>query len=347
MPPRVAIVIVTYDSERHVDACLRSLAAARLEPGSVMVVDNASTDATVGRVRDGFPWVELIECDRNRGFAGGNNVGIRRALERGAEYVYLLNPDTIVDPEFLREAVSVAEADPRVATVQSLLLLAARPDRINTAGNGINFLGYGYVRSYDAHRASAPAIPTEIPFASGAAMLVRCAALQEVGGFDEELFLYQEDMDLGWRLRLAGYRSVLAPGSVVWHDYEFSRNTRKLYFIERNRYLALAKNLRLRSLLVLTPFLLAAELAVLVVAAGSGWLPEKLRADAHFLRPETWRHVARERRRVAGFRRLSDREVGQVFSADIQIGDAAGGWLTRILHRPMALTWRVIRPILG
>ena len=349
MARRVTIVVVTYNCERHVERCFQSLEMAGLDglDAQVIVVDNASSDATARRIHDDFPWVQLVQSDRNLGFAGANNLAIRRAIEVGSEYVYLLNPDTEVHPDFLREALAVADGDPYVAAVQSLLLLAAEPDRINTAGNCINFLGFGFCGQFGQPRTSAPVEPVDIPFASGAAALLSCAALEEVGAFDELLFLYQEDMDLGWRLRLGGYHSVLAPRSVVWHAYEFSRNTRKLYFVERNRYIVLAKNLSLRSLLVLSPFLLAAELAILAVAAGSGWLPEKLRADAECLRPATWRHVVRERRRIAMFRRLRDREVGQVFSPNLHLGEAAGGWLTRTLRVPMSLAWQAILPLLG
>src|SRR5512133_2293307 len=113
--PRVSIVVVTYDSARDVEACFGSLAAARLHGAEVIAVDNASADGTPALVRERFPWVTVIEAGSNLGFAGGNGLGVRRALEGGAEWVFLLNPDTDVDPGFLEEAIAVAEADPRAA----------------------------------------------------------------------------------------------------------------------------------------------------------------------------------------------------------------------------------------
>lgn len=345
----MVVVVLTWNAERHVDACLGSLArldAAGLD-ASVLLVDNGSTDGTVAAVRARFPAVELLEAGRNLGFAAGNDLGIEAALARGADWVYLLNPDTDVDPAFLAEAVAVGEADPGTAAVQSLLLLHPERDLVNTAGNEIHFLGFGYCGGYRRPRAAAGQEAREIPFASGAAVLLRAAALRQVGLLDPELFLYQEDQDLGLRLRLAGWRARLAPRSLVWHHYAFSRNPVKYFWLERNRYLVLAKNLRLRSLLVLAPALLGAELAMLGLALAGGWLGQKVRADAALLSPRLWAHLRAERARVAALRRVRDAELARWFTPAIEFEGLEGGWLPRLLKGPMALAWRLLRPLLG
>ena len=345
----MVVVVLTYDAERHVDACLGSL--ARLDPAgldaSVLVVDNASRDGTVAAVRDRFPAVELLQTGENLGFAGGNDVGLEAALARGADWVYLLNPDTDVDPAFLAEAVAVGEADPATAAVQSLLLLHPERELINSAGNQVHFLGFGHCGGYRAPRATAGDEPREIPFASGAAVLLRAEALRQVGLLDPVLFLYQEDQDLGLRLRLAGWRARLAPRSLVWHHYAFSRNPQKLFWLERNRYLVLLKNLRLRSLLVLAPMLLAAEVAMLGLALAGGWLGPKLRADAALLSPRLWAHLRAERARGAARRRIRDLELARWFTPALEFEGLEGGWLPRLLKAPMALAWRLARPLLG
>jgi GT2 family glycosyltransferase len=344
---RVAIVVVTYNSAGDLDACFGSLARARLGAAQVFAVDNASSDGTPALIRQRHPWVTLIETGANLGYAGGNDVGIRRALDAGAEWVYLLNPDTDVDPEFLAEALAVAETDPRAAAVQSLLLLNPERDLVNTAGNAVHFLGFGYCGSYRARRADVPDEPVEITYASGAAVLLRADALREVGAFDETLFLYHEDLDLGLRLRLAGWRARLAPRSVVWHHYEFSRNAAKYFWMERNRYVVLAKTLRLRSLLVLAPFLACAEVALLGVALAGGWLREKARADAALFSPAVRAHIRDERRRVQALRRITDRELARWFTPVVEFEGLPGGWLPRLLGRAMTLAWRALRPLLG
>jgi GT2 family glycosyltransferase len=347
VPGRVAIVVVTYESARDVDACFGSLAAARLHGAEVIAVDNASSDGTPALLRERHPWVTVVEAGANLGFAGGNGVGIRRALEGGAEWIYLLNPDTDVEPAFLEEALAVAEGAPSIGAVQSLLLLHPDRDRLNTAGNRIHFLGFGYCGGYRAPRASAPAEPVDIAFASGAAVLLRAAALRDVGAFDEFLFMYQEDQDLAIRLRLRGWRARLAPRSLVWHRYAFSRNPRKYYWLERNRYIVLAKNLRLRSLLVLAPLLVATDVALLAVAAAGGWLPEKLRADRDLLSRRVRDHVRAERARIQATRTVSDRELASGFTHELEFEGLAGGWLPRLLRVPMKLAWALVRPLLG
>ncbi len=342
---RVTIVVLTYDCERYVDACFGSLQRADLAgiEASIVAVDNGSRDGTVARIREGYPDVTVIETGANLGFAGGNNVALRRTLEAGGDYVYLLNPDTEVAPGFLEEALSVAEARPEAGAVQSLLLLANERDRINTAGNVIQFLGFGHCGRYREPVERAPRDPVEIGFASGAAALLRIEALREVGLFDEELFLYQEDMDLGWRLRMAGWDNVLAPRSVVYHEYEFSRAPTKFFYIERNRYLVLLKNASARTLLLLAPLLFASELALIAVATRSGWLRQKLRADAYFFRPATWRHVLRERARMRWLRRRTDAEVMAIHVPDLSFADLPSPFLTRVANPMMRIAWTVVR----
>lgn len=344
--PRAAVVVVTFESRRFVERCFGSLARARLGDALVIAVDNASRDGTAEAIRTGFPSVIVMDAGANLGFAGGNNVGIRRALEAGCEWIYLLNPDTEVDPAFLEEALVVAEADPRAGAVQSLLLLDPERHLINTAGNELHFLGLGYCGLYRAPRAAAPTAPREIAFASGAGSLWRAAALREIGLFDEALFLYHEDCDLGWRLRLAGWRALVAPRSIVFHAYEFSRNARKYFLIERNRYLVLGKNLGGRSILLLLPFLAAGELGLLAVAAMSGWLGAKLRADAALLRPGTIRRLLSARREVQGRRKVGDAEVLRVVTPVVRFEGLQGGWLARAVEAPMALVWRTVRALL-
>jgi N-acetylglucosaminyl-diphospho-decaprenol L-rhamnosyltransferase len=345
--PRVALVVVTWNSARDVDTCFRSLERARLGGARVIAVDNASSDGTAAIVRERFPWVTVVETGANLGFAGGSAAGISRALEAGAEWIHLLNPDTDVDPGFLEEALAVGDADPRTAAVQSLLLLHPERDRVNTAGNAIHFLGFGSCGLYRAPRSAAPTEPREIPFASGASVLLRSAALRDAGSFDPFLFMYQEDQDLGIRLRLRGWRSRLAPRSVVWHRYAFTRNPRKYYWLERNRYVVLAKNLRIRTLVVLAPFLLGAEVALLALAAAGGWLPEKLRADRAVLSRAVREHVRAERARIQASRTTSDRELARWFTPTLEFEGLEGAWLPRALRVPMALVWRALGPLLG
>jgi len=331
-----------------VDRCFSSLRKADIAglDLSVIAVDNGSRDGTVRLLRERFPEVEVVENGANLGFAGGNNVGIRRALERGADFVYLLNPDTEVTPGFLREALSVARERPEAGQVQSLLLLAAERSLVNTAGNAIHFLGLGYCGRFREPASSVLDVPAEIAFASGAGVLLRTRALRDSGLLDEELFLYQEDLDLGWRMRLAGWTALLAPRSVVFHKYAFSRNPEKYYFLERNRALVLLKNLRLRNLLLLSPALLAGEVGLSAVALRGGWFRQKVRAWGHLLTPAAWRHVRAGRAAQRSIRRVEDAEIVRLWSGEVVFEGLAGSWLEGLANPAMRLAWRALRPLL-
>jgi GT2 family glycosyltransferase len=346
---RATVVVVTYDSEADVDRCFGSLARARAGGASlrVVAVDNASTDGTVRRLAERFPAVEVIHAGGNLGFAAGANLGIERARRHGAEYVYLLNPDTEVAPDFLERALEVADADPATAAVQSLLTLDPERELVDSAGNAIHFLGFGYCLEHRRPVASIDHAVREIPFASGAACLLRLAALDRTGTFAEELFLYCEDLDLGWRLRLAGFRNALAPRSIVFHHHDLAFPPAKHFFLERNRPLVLLRNLGAVSLAAVAPFFLINEVALFFVAWRQGWLRAKLAAWRALASPALLRTAVRGRRRAQSTRRVSDRELARQFAWRMEGVGARSSLALRIANPLFALLWPLLRSWYG
>ncbi|MFH1047663.1 MAG: glycosyltransferase family 2 protein [Patescibacteria group bacterium] len=343
---KVTIIVLTYNSSKYLDECFGTL--KKINQGDLAVeivaVDNASSDGTVEQIRRRWPGIRVVETGSNLGFAGGNNIAMRAAIESGSDYVYLLNHDTEVQTDFLLEAVRIMETSVDIGAVQSLLLLHPEKELVNSAGNAIHFLGFGYCRSYrlPVEKISRTDWP-DIAYASGAGVLLRSSALRQVGLFDERLFMYHEDLDLGWRLRLAGYRSVLAPKSVVWHKYEFSRSIGKYYFMERNRYIVLFKNLKLWSLIVLAPSLIMSEFFLSLAAVRGGWWSKKFRALMYFLSPSAWRHIILERERVAGFRKIGDREAMKLFTYEIRDQEGISLFTLWVANPLMNIVWRTIR----
>ncbi|MDP3995522.1 MAG: glycosyltransferase family 2 protein, partial [bacterium] len=234
MKNKIAIIIVTYNGSRWIRKCLASVFKSEYEGGfGVIVIDNASSDGTADIVEQEFPEVEVIRSAKNLGFVGGNNIGIKEALKQGCEYVLMLNQDTEVAPDFLDEIAKVASKDD-VGIVQAMLVLGNERSLVNTSGNALHYLGFGFVKHYKepvekwAHKE-----PIEIGYASGAALLVKRSVLEQVGFLDEKFFMYHEDLDLCWRAKLAGYRVMLAPKAMVYHYYEFNRNKEMFYWTER------------------------------------------------------------------------------------------------------------------
>jgi len=310
----VAIVVVGYKSRPHLDDLLDSLEVSHYKKFQLIFIDNASHDGGVALVRQRCPQALVLELPDNRGFAAANNLGIELALELGFSYLFLLNPDTEIDPDCLTRLVAASTPD---RVLQPLLLLhreGKRTELVNTAGNSLSFLGFSYCGSYK-DEAALYTDEREIPLVSGAAMFFPAAILSAVGGFDADFFLYHEDVDLSWRCRLAGYALVLVPAARVWHKYSFSRNKGKFYYAERNRMAFMAKNYSAGLLAVLLPFALVNELLMLVYSLAAGWLPEKLRAYGGLLRMLP--HVVAERRRVGRLRRRTDRQLRPWFSSAI------------------------------
>lgn len=346
--PRALVLVLTHNSYHTIRACLESLERALGSElaAATLVVDNASTDGTVEEVRTRFPRLRLIESDENLGYAAGNNRGIRTALELGCEFVYLLNPDARVEARFLEEACAAMDGQPAAAAVQSLLLLEPDGERIDSSGNRIHFLGFGLCEQHGAQRAEAPSAGRDIGFASGAAVLLRLSALADVGLLEERLFLYCEDLDLCWRLRMAGYGIRLAPGSVVLHRHEFARNPEKYFYLERNRWLVLLRVASARTLLLLAPALLASELAILLLALRSGWAGQKLRALAALVSLDTWRYLASSRREIQRRRRLRDREVMRDFTSRMELEYGRSWLLERIANPVLGALWRILARLL-
>lgn len=190
-------------------ACLASLRTLP-EPVDVIVVDNGSGDGSIETIRAAAPDVEIIATGENVGFGPGNNVAIERFLERGCEFVWLLNNDATVEARTLAALLDVAEADGRLGAVGSVIYHADRPTEVQTWGGGSVSLRTG--RTLDA------TTPTgQVDYITAASALYRSAALRDAGAFDPDYFFLYEDVDLGLRLRQHGWRVAVASDSRVWH----------------------------------------------------------------------------------------------------------------------------------
>src|SRR6185437_10648931 len=210
--PKAATVVLNWNGWADTIECLRSLSALDYPSHAIFVVDNGSTDDSLERIQEAFPSVELIPNYENLGFAGGCNVGIAKALEWGAKYIWLLNNDAIADPHALSAMVNVAEFDPGVGAVGSIIYDFHKPQEIQAWGGGRVDFWLGRVRHI------VTAVPSSyIHYITGTSLLIRDEALRQVGGLDNSFFMYWEDADLSFRLRKAGWRLAVAPQSKVWH----------------------------------------------------------------------------------------------------------------------------------
>jgi GT2 family glycosyltransferase len=212
------VIVLNYNGEKLLPACLYSLGQQTGVNIDVVVVDNGSTDGSVALVSEKYPWVRFLALDKNYGFTGGNNAAIRDTLARGSEYAILLNNDTFAAPDFVSRMVAVIESDPRIAVVCPKIYFAHRPHMLWYAGGDFSLW-----TSITRHRGWKEIdrgqfdYQHEITQATGCAMLVRCSAIQDVGLFDERFWAYVEDLDWSIRFVKRGYRLVFAPDARVWH----------------------------------------------------------------------------------------------------------------------------------
>lgn len=354
MTPFVDVIVVLWKSAPYLEALFDGLVTLEYPRDRVTIhfVDNGHGDGSLdevqkqmARLEGKLPPIEIHEPGLNTGFSGGNNLAMKLSIERGHEYCYLLNHDASFEPNALTEAVAVAEQDPMIGSVQSLLVLQQHPNEVNSTGNAIQFLGFGYCDGYHDARSSVSTDVRSIAYASGAAVLYRNNALKTVGLLDEILWLYHEDLDLGWRLLVAGYRNMMAPASIVQHRYDFSRSIAKWYWMERNRGLVVLKNYRLATLVILALPLLVTDLAILLFAIMGGWWKEKLRAMGYFWKPTTWRYVIQGRREIARIRQLSDRRVLASFSAVIAYQEFESPLMTVLVNPLMRIAFAMIKMI--
>lgn len=241
-PASTIIVVVNWNGREDTLACLASLRTLDEGPLDVLVVDNGSTDGSVPAIRAGFPEVELIETGRNLGFAGGSNIGIEAALAREAEFILLLNNDTVVSPGVVRELVAVARAMPDVAAVSPKIYYHADPTRVWYAGARwvaalARFEHIGKETLEDGVQSDGQPMDTE--YACGCAMLLPARSLRRVGLLDTGLFLLYEEVDWCFRARRAGLRCLVVPRARVWHKVSASFGGKLsplyMYFDVRNR----------------------------------------------------------------------------------------------------------------
>ena len=206
----VDVIVLNWNGWQDTVACLSSLQAQDYPSFSLLVIDNGSTDDSLLQIKKAMPSVELLQTGLNLGFGGGCNVGIKHALARGADYVWLINSDATVDPGALSALVRVAEKNPFLGSVGSVLYEADSSGQVQLWGGGTVDLWLG--RSH--HQKS----PAALDFISGASMLLRRATIEQVGMFDQSnFFMYWEDTDLCFRLKRAGWQLSVAEDSLVWH----------------------------------------------------------------------------------------------------------------------------------
>ncbi len=315
-PPRTSVIVVSYNNERTIAACLDSVLNQVNDDYEVILVDNASSDSTISEAKEGHPSLRVYILDRNHGFPTAVNYGAERAL---GEFLTVINPDAEVDVHWLDELVRVLEDRVDAGAVTSKVLLHDS-NMINALGMDIHISGLGLNRGFGNSDDTQDLDVREVPSIHGSSFACRRDLFLKLAGLDDSYFLYEDDVDLSLRIRLAGYSIYMNPKSRVYHRYYLEISPEKFYYLERNRILTLLGNLRIPTLLYLLPLLAAVELLSLAysVLRGRAFFHYKLRAWVGVI--ASFQGIAEKKRRNRTIRRISDWKLIRLFT--VKVGTA-------------------------
>jgi GT2 family glycosyltransferase len=329
---KVGIILVNYKdyAKRFLNDCRDSLRAQDYPAGDfqVYIVDNASSPESLEYLKQNY--AEAVVVPRPDGnYSAANNAGIKAAAAAGAEIFVIANMDMTFEKKWLSELIAALESDSQIGIAQSKILLYQAdggPAMINTLGNEINYLGFGFTLGYKEADREIVGLPEIKGYASGSSFAIKKEVLDKIGGYNEEYYMYHDDLEIGWKTKLAGYKIVLAPKSVCYHKYEFSRSIKMVYYMERNRQIAVFSFYELPTIIAILPALIFMEMGQLFFALVKGWLPEKLKVYEYFLHADNWSKIWAVRKEVKNFRVKKDKEI---------VDDLAGEILFQEIDNPV------------
>ncbi|MBU1896092.1 glycosyltransferase family 2 protein [Patescibacteria group bacterium] len=269
-----------------------------------------------------LPHVTILAQKENLGFSSGNNAGADWAIENNFDYVLFHNNDGFFASNAIEPLVETMENDHEIGIAQSLLLLHPETELMNSSGNSLHFLGFGYCNNYRVpfEKLKASAIE-EICYASGAAMMVSLELIKKYGAWDKDYFMYHEDTDWSFRLRSVGYKIVLVRDSVFYHKYQFSRSIEKFYWMERNRFGIMLIFFKLPTLLLLMPIAIVMEIALWIFAFNRGWWKQRIKVYQYWLKLENWKLWLKKRKKLRKMSKVTDKYLLKYTVPEIKFQD--------------------------
>lgn len=330
--PALSIVVINYNRFEDLDACLASVPVG--QDIEVLIIDNCSPETGITVLQQKYPLVSFHILAENVGYAKASNIGLNLAR---AKIVLLLNNDTVLPPHFdLGRIIEKFRQSTKIAAVQPALLFY-KANSINACGLAVNYLGFSWCTAYRKSSSVLPG-PSTIAAFSGGAVFLRKSSVTVVGGFDEDYFMYHEDVDLSLRLRLADYQIVFDPSTIIYHKYVYKRDPKKYFYLERNRLTTLFKNYSFRVLVYIFPAFVIMELGMLMYSVTSGWFRQKVLSYVAVIR--AIRRIQKKRTAVSHV--ISDAQFFGPIDGQIEFQEVQNVAL-RIANPFLLLYWRFIR----
>lgn len=357
MQPNVAVIMINYKeyADRFLVESVASLNRQTYKNFTLYIADNVTTLETQMRLREIAPHAVVVGTFGN-GWGHGNNVAAARAMQDGCEYLAFVNMDTYFHERWLEELVAAIVRDTKFGIVQSKVLLyppvTPPPNddptqrKINSVGNVLHYLGFGYCIGYnDLASNYTKTEPQPVGITSGVAMIMRATTFVEVGKCNEEYFMYHDDIELAMKVKFLGLKLMLAPKSMVYHKYEFSRSVRLLYYMERNRFMVLFTFFNIPTLVLIAPMLLCMEVGMWYYAIKTDWVKTKWDVTKWLFMPSTWNMIKRDRAKLALLRRVDDKDLLKDMTGEINFQEINNPLLQHVANPLFKTYFKFLRVV--
>lgn len=329
LEPPVTVIVLTWNSRRHIDGCLTTMLKQTYPNYQILVVDSCSSDGTPEYIRTNYPEVEVVELSRNMGYRRGNAYGMQCAK---GEYIVVCNDDVEVERMWLAEMVKVMEEDDCIGIVTPMILLAEHKELVNSAGNTLHFSGMYGPRGKGEPK-QRHEVRQNLAAASGCCFMIRRDLMHRLGGFSTDFDQLDtgwhasfEDVDLSWRAQLMGCRIEYVPASIMYHKYKQpDLFPSRFGSYEWGRYLTICRNYSLSALLMLVPFLVVLELMAWAYAISKGRPHVIAKARVMWWLIRHPRDIWTMRQRVQATRTKSDLEIVSHMSSTLSLNHQLGG----------------------
>ncbi|MFA6994954.1 MAG: glycosyltransferase family 2 protein [Patescibacteria group bacterium] len=354
MDKKVGIILVNYKdyAAKFLRDCRDSLRLQSYAPEntSIYIVDNASTPESLKYLQVNYPEaVVLPRVDGN--YAAANNLGFKQAISDGCEYLVTVNMDTEMATDWLLELVEALNSNPEAGIAQSKILLyplsaeEREKPRINSLGNIIHFLGFGFTSNYGEPDREITGYPKIGGYASGCSFIIRRAVFEKIGGYNEEFYMYHDDIELSLKTKLAGHDIILAPRSVIFHKYEFSRSLNMLYYMERNRYLLLLSFYPIGLLILVGLPGILMDIGMLFYSFVKGWFVTEMKIYIYFAHYRNYVKIQKTRQALKKIKIIPFSKLARDFSGIIEFKEIANPLLSYIVNPLFNLYWSLVKKI--
>jgi len=335
---KVTAIIVNWNDKDVIVECIQSILDQNRNEIDIIISDNGSKDDSLEFIRRRFPSVKIIENGENLGFGSAINRGL--GVAKG-DYLLFLNSDLKLHSKCVGELAKVLESDSNVGGTIPKILHIDQQNTINSLGVLINYTGIAYPNLLGQKD---PGYQEPFESACGGIFMLRREVYETVGGFDEDLFLYHEDHDLSWRIRLAGWHLKVVPKAIMHHHYKFNKGILKYYSSEKNRLHILLKNMEVKTLALISPALITIEFSQWLHAVIHRWFLLKMKSYIEILM--IFPRILTKRKKLKLLRKVSDKEITRVYKGTLAISGTNNPLLTYLLSPALNTYWKIIRHLI-